>query len=162
MVDRRQILALPLSGIVLQACSTNKMGPGTGESDVVLEIPFDDVEPGGWIRVRLAGNTLHIRRRDEKQIQAAREGSCADLISPEPDSARAIVPEWLVVKAECTHEKCEPSPGLGTCEGWRCMCHGAEYDLSGRVTKGPARRNLPALSYDIKGRALIIRAESII
>lgn len=39
----------------------------------------------------------------------------------------------------CTHQKCETAPNK---EGYICPCHGASYDKSGKVTKGPAEEDL--------------------
>ncbi|MBU2082905.1 MAG: Rieske 2Fe-2S domain-containing protein, partial [Alphaproteobacteria bacterium] len=31
--------------------------------------------------------------------------------------------------------------------GWYCPCHGSQYDISGRIRKGPAPLNLPVPDY---------------
>ena len=35
----------------------------------------------------------------------------------------------------------------GDFNGWFCPCHGSHYDLSGRVRKGPAPKNLEVPKY---------------
>ena len=37
-----------------------------------------------------------------------------------------------------------------------CPCHGSEFDLNGKVIKGPANRNLNTLPYKIEGDIVII------
>jgi len=42
--------------------------------------------------------------------------------------------------ARCTHLGC---PVQRTADGFSCPCHGARFDMAGRVLSGPARRALP-------------------
>ena len=50
----------------------------------------------------------------------------------------------FALSAVCTHRKCavaaEPDGSF------YCRCHGSTFDPNGRVTKGPASRDLPLLS----------------
>ncbi|NOZ86988.1 MAG: ubiquinol-cytochrome c reductase iron-sulfur subunit [Deltaproteobacteria bacterium] len=46
----------------------------------------------------------------------------------------------VAFSAICTHLGCIVQKSD---QGFMCPCHGARYDESGRVTKGPARRDLP-------------------
>ena len=57
--------------------------------------------------------------------------------------------------AICTHRKCkltaEPDGSFF------CKCHGSTFDADGRVTKGPAKRDLPMLSaYTDDGGQLLV------
>jgi Rieske Fe-S protein len=49
----------------------------------------------------------------------------------------------FALSAICTHRKCkliaEPD------NSFYCKCHGSTFDPAGRVTRGPARRDLPVL-----------------
>ena len=36
----------------------------------------------------------------------------------------------------------------GNFNGWFCPCHGSHYDVSGRVRKGPAPKNLEVPKYE--------------
>jgi Rieske Fe-S protein len=49
---------------------------------------------------------------------------------------------FVAFSALCTHQGCQVS---FTGRGFFCMCHGSNFDLSGAVTGGPARRPLPKL-----------------
>jgi nitrite reductase/ring-hydroxylating ferredoxin subunit len=55
----------------------------------------------------------------------------------------------------CTHKKCtlaaEPD------QTFYCPCHGSTFDADGKVTEGPARRDLPVfeISTDEKGELLV-------
>ncbi len=61
----------------------------------------------------------------------------------------------FALSAICTHKHCKLDAGLdGT---FHCPCHGSMFNPDGKVTKGPARRNLPAfeLSTDENGSLLV-------
>jgi nitrite reductase/ring-hydroxylating ferredoxin subunit len=61
----------------------------------------------------------------------------------------------FAISAICTHRKCkldaEPD------KTFYCPCHGSTFDANGKVTEGPARRDLPAfeLSTDENGNLLV-------
>ncbi len=61
----------------------------------------------------------------------------------------------FVLSAICTHRKCklaaEPDGS------YYCKCHGSTFDSDGRVTRGPAKRDLPILStqLDNQGRLIV-------
>lgn len=117
-----------------------------------IEVDLGLIEVGQRITVKWRGQPLFIDHRTPAQIAAARADDNADLPDPEPDSARVVRPEWLVVIGVCTHLGCvplgqkaaDPKGGWG---GWFCPCHGSHYDTSGRIRKGPAPRNLVVPPY---------------
>jgi len=61
----------------------------------------------------------------------------------------------FALSAICTHRKCkldvEPD------RSFYCHCHGSTFDSGGRVTHGPARRDLPQLATSLneKGELLV-------
>jgi ubiquinol-cytochrome c reductase iron-sulfur subunit len=116
-----------------------------------VEIDLSGVQTGQRITIKWRGRPVFIYRRSEAEISAARADDTADLRDPEPDSARVQRPEWLVVIGICTHLGCVPSgqggQSVGNWGGWFCPCHGSHYDLSGRIRKGPAPRNLDIPPY---------------
>jgi ubiquinol-cytochrome c reductase iron-sulfur subunit len=56
--------------------------------------------------------------------------------------------EWLVMLGVCTHLGCVPLKDKGDFNGWFCPCHGSHYDISGRVRKGPAPKNMEIPKYE--------------
>lgn len=116
-----------------------------------VEIDIKGVSVGQRITVKWRGRPVFIYRRTEADIDAARADDEANLPDPEPDAARVQRPEWLVVVGICTHLGCVPlgqhGQSVGDWGGWFCPCHGSHYDLSGRIRKGPAPRNLEVPSY---------------
>ncbi len=47
--------------------------------------------------------------------------------------------KFLTLSLLCTHKKCSVDY---TGSGFECPCHGSTYNSSGKVTKGPATKNL--------------------
>ena len=118
-----------------------------------IEINLKPVAEGQAITVLWRGKPLFIRRRTEKEIQMARSVPLKDLLDPQTDQDRFKThPQWLVVVGVCTHLGCvplgqKPTDNKGEYGGWLCPCHGSEYDISGRVRRGPAPRNLEVPPY---------------
>ena len=59
----------------------------------------------------------------------------------------------------CTHEGCPVNPPVGS--RINCPCHGSQYDLDGKVLRGPAQLSLSryAAAYDANARQLVISAD---
>jgi ubiquinol-cytochrome c reductase iron-sulfur subunit len=124
-----------------------------------VEIDLSGVQTGQRITIKWRGRPVFIYLRSDADIAAARADDTADLRDPEPDSARVQRPEWLVVIGICTHLGCVPlgqgGQSVGNWGGWFCPCHGSHYDLSGRIRKGPAPRNLDIPPYAFVSDALL-------
>ena len=52
--------------------------------------------------------------------------------------------ELIALSALCTHRNCKLSSELD--RSFYCKCHGSAFDPNGKVTEGPARRDLPILT----------------
>lgn len=128
-----------------------------------VEVDLSGVSVGQRITVKWRGKPVFIWRRSEADIAAARATPLSDLRDPVDevyenpnnredrqalDENRTVdaAGEWLVVIGVCTHLGCVPlgqdGATVGNWGGWFCPCHGSHYDLSGRIRKGPAPRNL--------------------
>jgi Rieske Fe-S protein len=55
---------------------------------------------------------------------------------------------WVVLSAICTHLKCKIKYDGGK-HNFVCPCHKSEFDLSGKVLKKPAKKDLPNLSKSV-------------
>ncbi len=106
------------------------------------EVDISNIPPGGMHTVAWQGKPVFILHRTPEQIKAA--GTSNGVSYPEPDSQRVKNPEWLVVIGVCTHMGCVPNKEG---PGWVCHCHGSQFDDSGRVTRGPAPKNLEVPPY---------------
>jgi cytochrome b6-f complex iron-sulfur subunit len=56
----------------------------------------------------------------------------------------------------CTHDGCAITGHVG--QTFVCLCHGAEFDTSGRVVAGPARTALRQYTTEFSGDVLTIRS----
>jgi ubiquinol-cytochrome c reductase iron-sulfur subunit len=123
----------------------------TAAADVLamasLEVDLSGIEEGQTVTVKWRGKPVFIRHRTPDEIAQAEGEDVTHLRDPEPDSARVVKPEYLVVVGVCTHLGCVPIAGAGDYNGWFCPCHGSHYDISGRIRKGPAPYNLEVPEY---------------
>lgn len=129
------------------------------------EVDLSSIEPGQAIKVMWQGKPVFIRRRTPEEIKEAEgvqlsqlkddkarnnnlpAGAAASDKDRVTDADGKAHPDWLIVVGVCTHLGCIP---LGTAQGevrgdyngWFCPCHGSQYDLAGRIRKGPAPENL--------------------
>lgn len=63
--------------------------------------------------------------------------------------------QFSAFSAICTHQSC-PVKFVGASEGFACPCHGSRYSAVGKVTHGPAQRNLSEVSVTKDGDTLAI------
>jgi ubiquinol-cytochrome c reductase iron-sulfur subunit len=121
----------------------NSMNPTADiKSRATTEVDLGKILPGESKTVAWQGKPVFIVHRTPEQVAevAASPGGK----DPQPDAERVQKQEWLVVVGICTHLGCVPNKGG---EGWVCPCHGSHYDLSGRILRGPAPRNLEVPPY---------------
>lgn len=120
-----------------------------------VEVPLDSIAEGESIIVKWRGKPVFIRHRTAEEIaRATAENSAADLkdIELDADRVKKGQEKWLVVLGVCTHLGCVPNISKvdameGDHVGWYCPCHGSHYDISGRIRKGPAPKNLEVPEY---------------
>ncbi|MCF8473725.1 MAG: ubiquinol-cytochrome c reductase iron-sulfur subunit [Emcibacter sp.] len=126
----------------------NQMNPS---ADVLalasVEVDLSTIPMGHTVKILWRGKPVFIRHRTESEIEQAVADDHADLKDPQDDEKRAIRPEWLIMVGVCTHLGCVPLDQRGDFGGWFCPCHGSHYDISGRIRKGPAPRNLEVPKY---------------
>ena len=113
-----------------------------------IEVDISAIEPGQQVKKFWRGKPVFIRRRTPEEIEKSVADDTASLPDPELDADRAQKPEWLILVGVCTHFGCVPLADRGEYGGWFCPCHGSHYDLSGRIRKGPAPRNLEVPQYE--------------
>ena len=114
------------------------------------EVDISQVDPGKSITVLWRGKPIFIKRRTPEEIQEANSVAMEDLPDPQKDEERVKEgkKEWLVMVGVCTHLGCVPLKDKGDFNGWFCPCHGSHYDISGRVRKGPAPKNMEIPKYE--------------
>ena len=122
-----------------------------------VEADIGNIERGALATVEWRGKPVWVLRRTEDMAAALgkQNDQLRDPRSRQPqqpaycsNATRSIRPEYFVAIGICTHLGCVPryAPQSGTAGlgadwqgGFYCPCHGAKYDLAGRV-----HRNVPA------------------
>ncbi len=140
-------------GMVGAACAAypfiQSMAPSESvKAQATLEVDLNEIPAGDTKTYMWQGKPVFIWHRNEAQLAEARaRDNSPDLLDPAPDSTRVQKEEWLVVMGICTHLGCVPLRG-GEAGGWRCPCHGSQFDNAGRLTRGPAATNLEIPPYE--------------
>jgi len=146
-MKRRRLLqsVLGVAATPLLARGGDRGGAGA------VEVDLSTISPGEIKAVQWRGEPVLVRHRTEEEIARARNVEVDELRDPERDAERVERPEWLVVVGLCTHAGCIPNGPLGRFGGWYCLCHGSQFDTSGRIREGPARENLRVPPYRFVG-----------
>jgi ubiquinol-cytochrome c reductase iron-sulfur subunit len=154
--DRRAFVAMSAAALLAAPAARATQA---GEIDIGYwddPIAVGDVKAGDWRIAVVEGVPIFLRRRTADEVRQARATPLSELPDPASDEARAPGGEWLVVSGVCTHAGCPVQAGLGPYAGWQCFCHGSIYDLSGRIRRGPARRNLHVVPYRLAAAAIVL------
>lgn len=119
-----------------------------------IEVDLAPIPEGQAITAVWRGKPIFVRKRSADEVKAAQDVALRELPDPQADSARVKAghDQWLVIIGICTHLGCvplgnKPTDQRGEYGGWFCPCHGSQYDISGRIRKGPAPANLPVPPY---------------
>ncbi len=152
--DRREFLETVTSTVAVAgaACAAypfvKSMSPSADvKAQATTEVDLSAIEKGDSKTVMWRGRPVFIKHRTEEEIEKSRfEDQSDELLDPAADESRVQKPEWLVVVGVCTHLGCVPMEG-GQFGGWRCPCHGSQFDGAGRLRQGPAPTNLEVPPY---------------
>ena len=123
----------------------DQMNPDKAQQALATtEVDISSIEPGNEITVLWRGKPVFLKRRTQEEIAEARAVKLDDLPDPQKDQDRVKQgkDEWLVMLGVCTHLGCVPLKNKRDFKGWFCPCHGSHYDVSGRIRKGPAPKNM--------------------
>ena len=132
-----------------------------------IEVDLAPIKEGQAITIMWRGKPVFIRNRTKDEIAKAAATDLKELVdtsarndnlperTPATDANRVKKDKanWLVLVGICTHLGCIPKgqslgDSKGEYGGWFCPCHGSHYDMSGRIRKGPAPRNLEVPPYE--------------
>ena len=140
----------------------NSMNPAADVmAEASIEVDLAKIPQGQSLTVMWRGKPVFIRHRTPEEITSAQNTPLASLPDPQTDQERfAKNPAWLIVVGVCTHLGCIPTERKNMTaseSGWICACHGSRYDTSGRVTQGPAPRNLDVPAYEFLNNNSILK-----
>lgn len=128
-----------------------------------IEVDLSLIPEGGEIKLLWMGRPIIVRHRTAVEIEAAQRDDTVDMIDPETDQERLrpmkdgrYNPKYLIVNPACTHFGCITTPNAGDYDGRYCICHGAHFDTSGRVRKGPAPLNLKVPPYHYQNETTVL------
>ena len=131
------------------------MMPAADDSTAAgVEVDLSLLEEGQQLKVVPFGKPIVIRHRTPDEIAAARADDGLDFKDSATDASRLRPhadgkrdPRFLIVHPICSHMGCVVVFEAGDFDGSYCPCHGAHFDTSGRVRKGPAPTNLEVPAY---------------
>lgn len=145
-----------------------------------VKIDIAKLEPGQMVIAVWRRQPIWVVRRTEAMLATLKEvaGQLSDPdseVNQQPDyikktgEARALKPEYMVLRGICTHLGCSPkfrpdAPAPEIAADWKggffCPCHGSRFDLSGRVYAGvPAPTNLPVPPHRYENDTLLVIGE---
>jgi ubiquinol-cytochrome c reductase iron-sulfur subunit len=152
ILSRRNLMSSALASLVLKDARPVLAATPEDVRIAQIGVPVDiqDIAPDSWRHFELEGSPVFVRRLTEAQISARPKSESGD--GSREENA------WVVVSGICTHEGCRVAAGLGTHNGFACFCHGSEYDVYGRVRRGPAMQDLPVPPHTLRNGKLILTA----
>ena len=118
-----------------------------------LKVDLTTIAEGEETKVAWQGEAVIVSRRTPEQVTSLRDSTMnlrdpLSELSEQPADAknwhRSLRPEIGVFRATCTRGDCSVTRtrASNAFDLYRCPCCNATYDLAGRVTSGPAPRNL--------------------
>lgn len=172
--------AVAVGGIVWPLVS--QLAPNAREeaAGAPVQLNVSAIEPGMVVTVVWRGAPYFVRHLTDEEItlaEAASEDTYRDYV---PLAARTAGPgiapinavaageeniagatggdigRWAVMSANCTHLGCVPTEVDSGIDGWVCPCHGSKFDVTGRVTKGPAPTNLPLPPFNFASEDILV------
>ncbi|MEL6750947.1 MAG: ubiquinol-cytochrome c reductase iron-sulfur subunit [Pseudomonadota bacterium] len=156
-----------------------QMAPNAREEAAGAPVQLDvsGIEPGQVVTVVWRGAPYFVRHLTDEEITLASDAPETTFRDFAPLAARTAGPgitpvavtdgndaaatggdvgRWAIMAANCTHLGCVPSQVDAGLDGWVCPCHGSIFDVTGRVTKGPAAVNLPLPPFNFASEEVLV------
>lgn len=158
--------AVAVGGIVWPLIS--QMGPNAREqaAGAPVQLNVSNIEPGQVVTVVWRGAPYFVRHLTDEEIALATDAPdslfrdfspvAARTASPNAPAAGGGIGRWAIMGANCTHLGCVPTEVDAGLDGWICPCHGSKFDVTGRVTKGPAATNLPLPPFNFASEDVLV------
>ena len=167
--SRRQFITYTSSAVAACGCVAvavpfiSSIGPAEDVlSTTTIEVDVSSLKQGGSKIVMWRGKPVFIRKLTKAEIELEQEKEQSSLLEPQTYEQRVLKDGIIVTKANCTHLGCIPGEvkNKGEKHGWKCPCHGSQFDTIGRVRKGPAAENLKIPPYKFVSDTTILIGEA--
>lgn len=142
--DFCQLACLAVAGSALAGCSAGPTAP-TGGGDGLPTMTAAMVHGAPTVTVEDGSPLASIGR----PVLVQAPGASYLVTRTNHDS-------FVALTAQCTHYICMVSNFDGSV--YECPCHGSQFDVSGRVVRGPATKPLQQFSTAFNGNTLTISA----
>lgn len=109
----------------------------------------------GRAKVRRFGDDVIINLADDKNKALEKVGGCV-MLDDENILIRESETQLLGINLICKHKGCTVDYN-GT--KFVCPCHGSEYDMTGKVTEGPSKKDLTTYptTYDAEAKTVTVK-----
>jgi cytochrome b6-f complex iron-sulfur subunit len=133
--------------VAIAACTENK-SQGPVSSGSPLPVPPNAVPPNV-----ASGSAVGTVADLDKAgfLEVAIDGKPAIVVRDPKNKT-----ELIAVNSMCTHQGCKVGWNAGQ-SAYVCPCHGATYDATGNVTKGPADKPLKRHTAKIEGVNIVLQ-----
>jgi Rieske Fe-S protein len=143
--SRREFIAKAGKGVLAGALMVQLMGTQTTASSKSVKIPMEpvrlDLSKPDWEALTKPGGSMKVPNPLDKKKPI--------IVIRESETAVAAY------SSKCTHWGCEvPLPINGVIT---CPCHNSQFDATGTVLKGPAKKNLYPFSATLDGAIITIK-----
>lgn len=125
-ITRRDFLIKSALGVIVG---------GTALTSLDIVKLFANSKPGSFY---FDENDLIVKLADEKNSLLAKIGNCV-LLDDDNVLIRTSETQFAAVNLICTHKGCTVELSG---DKFICPCHGSEYNINGKVTGGPAKKDL--------------------
>ena len=138
------LLSGSLLTLVLESCGHSPMDASTAAEDPAAKVAVTtltlDLNAKENAALKKVGGAVKVTKSGAKLIVV-----------------RSSASTYAAFSSTCTHAGCQvPVPNASGVIV--CPCHGSRFDATGKVTKGPARRDLPKAMVALQGSSLKVTA----
>lgn len=138
------LLSGSLLTLVLESCGHSPMDASTEAGDPAAKTAVTtltlDLNAKDYAALKKVGGAVKVTKGTTKLIVV-----------------RSSTSAYTAFSSTCTHNGCQvPVPNASGVIV--CPCHGSRFDATGKVTKGPAKKDLPKATTALKGTTLTITA----
>ena len=142
-MERRDFLH-DISQATVAICAGSLLGACSKSSDNNVQPP----PPGG------GGNALITANLNSELASVGSSKTSGSVIVIRTATGN-VAASFVALSLICTHMQCTVNYDAGA-SGFKCPCHGSEYNISGAVTMGPAPSSLKKYTVTVNNNTLTV------